>query len=350
MPTEEQGQLTADQVTTDAVVGPERPSPRKWAKYILASAVTVAIFVVLLRKIDARGVVEAVRGAQTAPLVGAAVLSIIIKVFVGADKWRRILAALSCRVPLGEALFIRTANAPLRVTPGKLGTLLAAVYLWRHRGLAFAKGVSSLMLERLQNLTVLLAFIVLGPMFFQVAAPAQLNHLFSGRALLVSAACVVILGTLYAFRHPLYDLAARRSAKLANVIRDLASCFHEIRAGRQAGLLLYAAVAQAGEITMGYLIFRALGVSVPFGTVLVGLALIVVVSNIPITLLGFGTRELTVLYLFSGYAAQPELLAVGMLISAIGYILPLAVGLPFLAPFLRTLAEPEPAAQANGTP
>jgi uncharacterized protein (TIRG00374 family) len=348
VPTKEQGHPTADQVPTDVAVGAEGPSLRKWVKYVLALTVTVGIFAVLLRKIDVGGVVEAVRGAQTGPLLGAVALAIVIKVFVGADKWRRILAALSCRVPAGEALFIRTANAPLRVTPGKLGTLLAAVYLWRHRGLPFAKGVSSLMLERLQNFAVLLAFIVLGPMLFQVAAPAQLNHLSSARAVLASAVCVVILGTLYTFRRPLYDLAARANAKLANVVRDLASCFHEIRAGRQAGLLVYAAVAQAGEITMGYLIFRAVGVSVPFGTVLVGLALIVIVSNIPVTLLGFGTRELTVLYLFSGYATQPELLAVGMLISAIGYILPLVVGLPFLAPFLRTVAERPPAAQTHG--
>jgi len=320
--TEQQAQLTPDELTADAAPRPGRPSLQKWAKWILALAVTVGIFVILLRKIPIRDVADALRGARMTPILGAVALSVIIKVFIGADKWRRILAALSCRVSFGEATFVRTANAPLRITPGKLGTLLAAVYLSRHRGLPFAKGVSSLMLERLQNLAVLLAFVLFGPMVFEVAAPAQLNHLSSGRALLASVTCVVVLVALYAFRGPLYALMARMNVKLANVVRDLASCFHQIRPGRQAGLLLYAAAAQAGELTMGYLILRAVGVSAPFGTVFVGLALIVVISNIPVTVLGFGTRELTVVYLFGGYGTQPELLAVGVLISAIGYIIP----------------------------
>jgi len=372
---EQDTQLTAEDLTTEAAVRPEPPTLRQRAKWIAALAVTVGIFAILLRQIPWHELADALRGARLAPLLAAAALSIIIKVFVGADKWRRILTALSCRVSLGEVMFVRTATAPFRLTPGKVGTLVAAVYLWRHCGFPFAKGVSSLVLERLQNLAVLLAFAVLGPMLFQLAGlaslspsgagefaqdesaaisgaiPAHVDLLFSPRALLVSAICLVGLAVLYAFRRPLYALVARMNVKLANIIRHLASCFHEIRPVRQASLLVYAAAAQVGELAMGYLIFRAVGVSAPFGTVFVGLALMVVVSNIPVTVNGFGLRELTVVYLFGGPGTQarPELLAVGMLISAIGYMLPVVIGIPLLGPFVRRLTARAPARRPSSS-
>jgi len=347
---EQDTQLTAEDLTTEAAVHPEPPTLRRRAKWIAALAVTVGIFVVLLLKIDVRSVGDALQATRLMPLLAAAALSIIIKVFLGADKWRRILAALSCRVSLVEATFIRTANGPLRtISPAKSGTLLAAVYLQRYCGLPFAKGVSSLLLERLQNLAVLLAFVVLGPMLFRVAAPAQLNHLFSGRALLVSGCILAALGILYTFRRPLYALVARMSVKIANTIRDLASCFHEVRAGQQAGLLLYAAIGQVGEIAMGYLIFRAVGVAVPFGTVFVGLALIVIISNIPITVAGLGTREAALVILFASYGTEPMLLTVGILISAIGYMLPVVIGIPLLGPFVRRLTARAPARRPSSS-
>jgi uncharacterized membrane protein YbhN (UPF0104 family) len=344
---DEQGQLTSGELAAEAPAHAERPTLRKWAKWIVALAVTVGIFVVLLLKIPVRDVADALHGARAGPLLGAVAMSIVIKVFMGADKWRRILTALSCRVSLGEATFVRTATGPLRLTPGKVGTLLAAVYLWRHQRFPFAKGVSSLLLERLQNLAALLAFIVFGPMVFHVRAPAQVDHLSSSRTLLASAICVASLGAVYALRRPLYGLVARINVKLAVVIRDLASCFHEIHPARQAGLLLYAAAAQAGELTMGYLIFRGVGVSAPFGTVFVGLALMVIAGNIPVSLLGFGIRELTVVYLFQSYGAEPELLAVGILISVIGYVLPVVIGLPLLGLFVRRLADSTPSAYTD---
>jgi hypothetical protein len=365
---QEHKRSTADELPADAPLRPGPPTLRQRAGWLVASAVTVAIFVVLLLRVDARGVLQALAGAQLVPLLGAVALSIIIKVLIGADKWRRILAALSCRLSLREATFVRTANAPLWVTPGKAGTVLAAVYLWRHGGLPVARGVSSLLLERLQNLVVLLAFALVGSMLLQLVAPASpapapgaepaegaasalpahVDLLFSARVLLVSALCLLAVAVAYAFRRPLYALMARGNLKLANVIRDLASCFHEIPAGRQAGLLLYAAAAQVGELTMGYLIFRAVGVTAPFGAVCVGLALMVVVSNIPVALSGFGLRELTVVYLFQPYGTPAELLAVGVLISAVAYVLPMIIGLPLLVPLVRACVASTPRGQNGG--
>ncbi|MFQ5810145.1 MAG: lysylphosphatidylglycerol synthase domain-containing protein, partial [Armatimonadota bacterium] len=179
--------------------------------------------------------------------------------------------------------------------------------------------------------------------------PAHVDLLFSARALVVSAICLVGLVVAYAFRRPLYAVVARVNLKLANVIRDLASCFHEIAPGRQAGLLIYAAAAQVGELTMGYLIFRAVGVPTPLGVVFVGLALMVVVSNIPVALSGFGLRELTVVYLFEHYGTAAELLAVGVLISAVAYVLPMVIGLPLLGPLVRACMSSDPQGQEGDT-
>jgi uncharacterized membrane protein YbhN (UPF0104 family) len=59
-----------------------------------------------------------------------------------------------------------------------------------------------------------------------------------------------------------------------------------------------------------------------------------VVNNFPVTILGLGTREALIVFIFAKYGGASALLGAGLLISLIEHILPVIFGLFFVKSFL----------------
>ena len=67
--------------------------------------------------------------------------------------------------------------------------------------------------------------------------------------------------------------------------------------------------------------------------------IIVLITIIPITIAGLGTREAATIFFFSKYATSESLLSVGILLSFIIVILPSLIGLLFMKKFYSRLIE-----------
>ena len=104
-------------------------------------------------------------------------------------------------------------------------------------------------------------------------------------------------------------------------------------------LLLYSLFLKGLELLDYFLIFKALGLDIPFKPFLIFAPLSMLLSELPITFLGLGSREAALVFFFSSFAPPHLLLAAGLLISFSEYLLPNLLSLLLLKPFLDKILK-----------
>ena len=295
-------------------------------RVIVPLVVSIVILYALFRTIDARKTM-AVLQACDIRLVGLAVLiSLSINVFFGAEKWRRILAGLGCRLPYREILAIRTGCIPFKVLfPLKSAELLKALYLDRRGRLSFTRSASSLILDKVLNLLVVIPIATVGLMFVDI----NVSWIFL--VLVLMLILLVVYSAL--FRKGLIGIVSRMHPRLNGIATGLLSGFAEVGFREKMILVTYSFVYQSSEFINTFILLKAVGVTVPFFYLMVVIPVIMVVNNLPITALGLGTREIAVVFFFARFGPAASLLSAGILISLVEHVLPVLTGLLFMRSF-----------------
>ena len=93
-----------------------------------------------------------------------------------------------------------------------------------------------------------------------------------------------------------------------------------------------------GLISVNF-IFKALLINVPFIKIAFYLPLVALISSIPISFLGFGTRESAMILFFSEYAPTESLLSAGILLSVVVVVVPSLISAVFINKFLKNLFD-----------
>ncbi len=295
-------------------------------RVVLPLAVSLLILYLLFWKVDTEKTIESLQDCDLR-LAGLAVLfSLSVNIFLGAEKWRKILAALGCVLPYREVLSIRTGCIPFKVLlPFKSSELLKAVYLDRRKKLAFSRAVGSLILDKVLNIMIIIPVAVIGLTFVDIPVP---------RILLLSVLLLILLVVYsHRFRQGLIGMVTQIHPRLTGMFSGFLSGFAEVRTGQKTVLILYSLVYQSSEFVNAYLLLKAVGVTVPFFYLMVMIPVIMVVNNLPITVLGLGTREIAVVFFFSRFGPSASLLSGAILISLIEHVLPVVVGLLFVHSF-----------------
>jgi SAM-dependent methyltransferase len=106
--------------------------------------------------------------------------------------------------------------------------------------------------------------------------------------------------------------------------------------------LLGYSLAFAGIRLVNYgLIFSALGVSVPWDALSRKVPFLILLSDLPVSVMGIGVREGGVLMAFSDMGSEVNLVSAGLWVSVVEGIVPLVLGLLLLKPFLNRLLNGE---------
>lgn len=298
----------------------------KKLRFVIPLVISLLILYVLSLRIDIGKTVTALRGCDVG-LVGLAMtISLSINIFFGAEKWRRILAALGCRLPYREALSIRTGCIPFKVLfPLKSSELLKAVYLDRRGRLSFTRSTSSLLLDKMLNLLVIIPIAITGITLIG----AEVSRFF----LLFLLILILLMVYSALFRQGLIGIVTRMHPRLNGITTDLLSGFAEVGMSEKMLLVFYSFVYQSSEFVNMYILLKAVGITVPFFYLMAVVPVIMVVNNLPITTLGLGTREVAIVFFFSQFGPSATLLSAGILTSFVEHILPVAVGLLFIRSF-----------------
>lgn len=295
---------------------------KKHTRLVLSLAISFIILVVLFRNTSFAEVLNLIEKADFRIILIAFVISIFNGVFISSLRWKLILDKMDCDISWKESLFVKVASEPIiSIIPFKAGEISRVLYLKRMKNMPYEKACFSIFIEYLLNIFMLLFLVFLGGVFW-----------------LCQSKIFTLRGDISLF---LCCSEMRKIMPRNKWIGNLGKCFKDYFKGCRVFLgrkiLCCSFLFGFFELVCVYLISKAINVDIPFFSILVYVPLIIVVSSIPVTFLGLGVRETTVVLLFLKYASSEKLLALGILYSFAEHILPLFIGLSLTSLFVNRI-------------
>ncbi|MGK3985221.1 lysylphosphatidylglycerol synthase transmembrane domain-containing protein [Sorangium sp. So ce136] len=290
---------------------------------------------VILRMDDRDAVLGAVASASAGPLALAAALN-LLNIHLKVVRWDALLRARGIHYPLRRAwASFMTSLYVGMLTPGRVGDLLRIRYLRHDLGVPYAEGLASVVMDRLCDLYVLAAFVAVGVAHYSAVIAGRLAWVtWGGIAITVFAPLVLLIPGLAE------RLMLALSRKLAKAPAAGAEAGTEpgaanrflvaLRAHVGRGLLFTLPVTVATFIVnflQGYLIARALGLSLSLFDVTCLLAIANLLGLLPISIAGVGVREFFFALVFPslGFSAEHGV-SFGLLVFAVIYLVVVALG------------------------
>ncbi len=279
-------------------------------------------------------------------LAATLVFSVLWHIFVGADKWWRILRALGAPVTYWEVWRVRLGSDPIRfAVPLKAGEIVNAAYFGRLESLGFSRAAGSVVFDKALNLFGALFWLYVG-----FAAVAAVPTSFSLAMHTAVGAAVLLLVCSRSARHLGTGLAGRVHPKLRRLGEGILSAFEEFSPAEKCFFLLYAIVFQVRPLVVCALLFIAFqpdAQMVPTAQQFLAYgSVVVLMSNVP-SMGGIGPREAALMAMFNDFADPDILLTVGLSMSFAVQLLPAILGIPLMFPLLRTVANSQQSADSG---
>lgn len=306
-------------------------------RLVLAALVSLAILMMLGWKTGVRldAIAERFRQVNWPVLIAALVFSVLWHVFVGADKWWRILRAQGADVGYWEVFRVRLGSEPVRfAVPFKVGEVVNAAYFGRLEAFGFSRAAGSIAFDKALNF--------FGTVFWLYVGMAAMRTMpTSGYVALhtVVGAAIVVVICVRPVRRAATALARLAHPKLGRFAAGVLSAFEEFSPRQKIGFLLYGIVYPLRPLVVCWLLF----VAFRFGPVpsleefLAYGSVVVLMSNVPLTVAGIGPREATLFALFSAYGDEAVLYLIGLMMSLAIHVLPAILGIPLMFPLLRAV-------------
>ena len=260
----------------------------------LQISITVILFFVVLSKIKSEEIAGYILKADLRYLFLAVILVVANQISFLTLKYKEILGFLNCRISYKIAMIIKLGAIPLgMLVPFKAGKALRLVYL-KNFGIAYKKGIFLIILEYALTVVALLQIFVLGitPYSF----------------------LIFIITVFIAF----------------------------IRSRNVAKAYLFSFMYEGIRVAYVVLIFLSFGIKLSMIEIFTGIPVILFLSGLPLTISGFGVREMSAVFLFSSIMYTKEnIFAAALMLSFYEFVVPLIVGTVFLKKFMNGLIKDE---------
>lgn len=263
------------------------------------------------------------------PLLAAGATALLATSPFAALRWHIVLAAETASP--GPWTLLKIVLVGLffnQVLPSGVGG--DAVRAWRcHRlGIGMASAIRSLVLDRVSGYFVLVVLFAAGlPVLLRVLPDVRQRY---GVVLLLGAALCGLLALFLIDYIPRSLLRFRLVAELAALSRGGRRLF--ARPARSGAVLSLAAVTTGLTIVAFMLVADSLGVDLPFGSWVVIVPPVTLIQLVPVSLAGWGVRELGFVVVLAGFGIPAEgALAASLLVGLCMIVVGLPGGLLWLA-------------------
>jgi len=194
------------------------------------------------------------------------------------------------------------------ITPARAGSLLRAYYIKEKTKKGLIECASSIIIERILDLFVIFLFAFIGSLIFLNKLNINMIHILIITFLIFFSLILIfmrkergifVLSIFYNYLLPknMREKADDSLNKFYNSLPKLRKLIYILFLTIITWLILYFQV---------YLFGLAFNIEVPFHIFLTFMSIGTVVATIPISISGLGTRELTLITLFSLYNINPE--------------------------------------------
>jgi glycosyltransferase 2 family protein len=273
----------------------------KWMR-ILFQAAGVALFVVILARVDLGKIWVAYRHIEL-PHAIAGVSLLFVLTFFKSLRWRRIVSSQGTKVPVFMSFRIYAASLYLGVvTPGRIGDFAKSFYL-TGKGMTAGKALFSSLADRLFDVAFLAVIGYASLLFFP--------GIFANQLLMSSVLLVLVAITVAAlfcrreflkrfvrkFLSGMPDWGIR--GRIDRVVTESIGEFGllGIRTSSIATLLTLA--AWMAHYSFFIIFAKALGLGASIPLLIVSVSAAIFVALIPVSVSGLGTRDLALILIFS---------------------------------------------------
>ena len=260
----------------------------------------IVLFIYLLIKLDVTKILKEFSNINW-NYIGISILLIIVYFIFQTLKWFILAKKQKINISFGEAFRVNfISNFYGFITPGKIGTAIRADYLKR-KGTETGKGISNFVLDKFLDFSSLFILILtFGFFIYRKIIPNGEWYILAGTFFLIILSFCIFYNKESSrfFLRPIYKNFVPE--KLKEKSKVLFNSFYEDIPSLPFlfGALLINLIAWIFNYLNIYLIGLALGINVKFVYFLIILPIATLIAQIPITINGFGTRELTLIGLF----------------------------------------------------
>lgn len=305
-------------------------------KRFLPILITAIFFTIIFSRIDTTSFLSAAANVRPLPLF-AALIYFFIYPIVGIERWRRMIT-LKYPISYYTALKIYYIGETLNlILPSKAGDLSKSYFLKTYQVCPASFGASSVVFEKLLDLFALVFALLVGLIFHE--APFHFSVNAFGALLLFIAAFIIFLKAdeIDIIRRLVLRTGIQRLVR----IYEEAISFIQIIRRQKIRLFAFILVSIAfwlGHLFQIYLFFISANVPVSYADVIYYVPIAILIGLIPITIAGFGTRDMAFLTLLSSFA-PPEHILVGSLLFSTRYFIPALFGLVFVNDYLAYITR-----------
>lgn len=287
---------------------------KKSIKLVFPWIITFAIFAIIFSKIEFSEAMKVLKQADIKLFSLSILVSLLMFLFFAPGRYREILKVVGCRLSFFETLILRIGSIPIKgILPFKGGELTRVAYLKKRHNLSYPRGLASILSGYALSVFTLSLFIFMGWFFYQ---PALTQRIYLVLLFLIFLVLVLFFKKI-----------------LKNFLKDQ-EIFDKFDSKTLSILFFHSLGFEGCKLLNTFLLFNALNLKVPYGALFCFAPLTILASVLPITPWGLGTRETTILILFSDYATPERLLGASLLVSFVNRLFPILLGLFFMKPFL----------------
>lgn len=196
------------------------------------------------------------------------------------------------------------------ITPGRAGEAMRAVYLRQDKRVPLSQGLASVFVDRIFDLSVLLIFSAAGLCFL------HRPDLSSTRIVFIYLVVLVLLVIVFSRRSILYSFLKKiylsvfsglGARVLADNLRRFIACIKDTLASRKIYVVFFlTALAYTFYFVQCCLLARIAHINTNWITVIFFVSISSLLAMLPVTILGLGTREASLVFLFSLVGVKSE--------------------------------------------
>ncbi|MFQ5560050.1 MAG: lysylphosphatidylglycerol synthase transmembrane domain-containing protein [Nitrospinota bacterium] len=278
---------------------------------------TCVIFYILVKQVGLEKIMSEFYRADVMLLVCAFSLS-LVQVGLSGQKLKLMIEMLGHKIGFSRCQKIVIATYAVNVViPSKGGDFFKS---WSIRDVVpLAKGVGIVLWERCLDVLLLCLMALLGGLFISHTTVISLS---------LAALAFLLLGSVLMLK------LSERDWKGGCIkhVKGVSEVFRHFFIHKNYGM----AVLVIGVLIWGlsalqvFVLYKAVGQSVPLLFSVAVVPVVVFVGFVPITVAGMGTRDVAFVFFFSMYASDSSSIAVAMFFSLFRYWLLALLGVPFL--------------------
>ena len=266
--------------------------------WLVKLAVSVGLMAWLVHRVDLAAVMTHLRDVSV-PMLVLAPLLMLLQALSSGERWRQVMLGIGVSLPLGWLVRIHWVGAFINLlVPGSVGGDAYRMWQVHKRGVTLGTAVNGVMLERI---VTVLSLTVMVSALLPVLIPDVPGQW--GFRLLAAASIGGIGGLMVLDRAPQALQGWRIVRGFAGLAEDTRRLFLSPR--RAALPLAWAFIGNANLALVAFVFARGLGADLGVVEALVLVPPVILVTSLPISISGWGTRELAMVTAL-GLAGVPE--------------------------------------------